>query len=89
MTTTADPPAGTTLAATTSCPAGKVLLGGGARVFVSGGLNGTTVDATSTKVELRSSYPTKKHTWRAVGEVVEPLAPGETMTLQPYVLCGS
>jgi hypothetical protein len=72
---------GSILTATTSCPAGKVLLGGGGRVYVTGSPN-------SASVELRSSYPLNVAAWRTVAVVARPLGPGQTMTLQPYVICG-
>lgn len=76
-----DPAVGTGLEATTSCPAGTVLFGGGADVTVAGG--------TDPHVALRSSYPLTTTAWRTVAVVTKPLAAGQTMTMKPYVLCGA
>jgi hypothetical protein len=64
---------------TANCPAGKVLLGGGARVTQSGGNQGD--------VGLVQSYPSSGTQWTAVG-VIYSFALG-TMTVQAYVVCTS
>ncbi len=79
LSSAADPPVGTVLAATTSCPSGTVLLTGGADVTVAG--------ATDQHVALQSSYPLTADSWRTVGVVIKPLGTGQTMTLKPYVTC--
>ncbi len=76
----ADPPVGTTVTATVSCPQGQILLGGGAQVSVQG--------APSKNVALRSSFPSAGNGWRAVAYVSGPLGVGEQMAVHPYVLCG-
>jgi hypothetical protein len=76
-----DPALWTSLVATTSCPSGMVLLSGGAQVFAPG--------AADRNVELRSSFPLTKTSWRTVAWVTGPLGVGNTMTLKPYVLCGA
>ena len=82
MVSAADPPVGTVLVATTSCPAGSILLGGGAQVSAPG--------AADRHVELRSSFPMSgAKGWRAIGMVTAPLGAGQTMTLRPYALCGT
>jgi hypothetical protein len=80
--TSQDPPAGTVLDAKTSCPAGKTLLSGGAQVSAPG----VTADR---NVTLRSSFPVNNMTWETVALVTGPLGPGVTMTMTPYVVCGT
>jgi hypothetical protein len=81
VTTAPDAPAGTTLQTNTSCPTGKVLLGGGAQVSAPG--------PADQNVTLRSSFPLNATTWQTVALVTGPLGAGVTMTMTPYVLCGS
>ena len=81
LSTAPNPPVGTGLEATTSCPAGTVLFGGGADVTVAG--------VSDPHVALRSSYPQTVTAWRTVGVVTKPLAAGQAMTMKPYVLCGA
>jgi Collagen triple helix repeat (20 copies) len=73
-------PAGTSLVARTQCPAGRILLGGGAQVSV-----GLSPD----KAQLQSSFPVDATTWQTVATVTTSLVSGETMTMKPYVLCGT
>lgn len=75
-----DPPVGTVVEARTSCPAGEVLLSGGAEVSAPG--------AADRDVVLRSSYPVNATTWQSVGMVTAPLGAGNAMTLRPFVMCG-
>ena len=75
-----DPPVGTSVTATATCPQGEFALGGGAQVSAPG--------LAANSVALRSSYPTSTNGWRAVGSVIAPLGTGEQMTVRPYVLCG-
>jgi hypothetical protein len=75
-----NPPVGTVLVATTSCPIGEALLGGGAQLSASG--------ASDRNVELRSSFPLTTKTWQTVGLVTASLGSGHSMTMKPYVLCG-
>ena len=79
--TTPGPAVGAALAATTSCPAGKVLLNGGAQVSAPG------VQA-DRAVELRSSFPTSATQWQTVAIVTGTLGAGVSMTMKPYVVCG-
>ena len=79
--TTPDPATGAVLAAKTSCPAGKVLLNGGAQVSAPG------VQA-DRNVELRSSFPTSATQWQTVAIVTGSLGAGVSMTMKPYVVCG-
>jgi hypothetical protein len=78
--TAPNPPVGTALVARTQCPAGKVLLSGGAQV---------SVGLSTKNVALQSSFPLSADTWQAVGVVTAPLAPSQVMTMKPYVLCGT
>jgi len=64
---------------TATCPAGKVLLGGGAQV---------TNDTFASDVALLSSYPSSATAWTAVG-VVTAGAFATTLTVQAYVVCTS
>ena len=77
-----DPAVGTVLVAKTSCPAGKVLLSGGAQVSAPG------INA-DRNVELRSSYPLSTSEWQTVAIVTGSLGAGGVMTMRPYVVCGS
>ena len=76
-----DPAVGTVLVAKTSCPAGKVLLNGGARVTAPG------IQA-DRNVTLRSSFPISSTKWQTVAMVTGPLGAGVVMTMTPYVVCG-
>jgi hypothetical protein len=71
--------AGTLVTATATCAAGKVVLGGGARVTVSSGLDQL--------VSLRSSYPSATDTWTGVAVVTLALPLGTTTTVTAYALC--
>ncbi len=77
-----DPPVGTTVAATVSCPSGEISLGGGAQVSVSAPGIGNK------NVTLRSSYPAAANGWRAVASVIGLLGAGQQAVVHPYVLCG-
>ena len=76
----ANPPVGTIVVATASCPAGVISLGGGAQVSATG--------FGSKNVTLRSSFPAGANGWRAVASVIGPLGAGEQLVVHPYVLCG-
>lgn len=76
-----DPAVGTVLVAKTSCPAGKVLLSGGAQVSAQG------VQA-DRHVELRSSFPFSTTQWQTVSIVTGSLGAGDVMTMKPFVVCG-
>jgi hypothetical protein len=82
LTTTPGAPAGTALTSTTACPAHTVLLSGGASVAATG-------STAAANVVLRSSYPVSTQAWRTVGQVTADLGVGQTMTLKPFVLCGT
>jgi peptidoglycan hydrolase-like protein with peptidoglycan-binding domain len=77
-----DPAVGTVLVAKTSCPAGKVLMGGGAQVWA----NGVIADR---NVSLRSSFPLNSQTWQVVAITSGPLGVGTSMNMKPFVLCGA
>ena len=76
-----NPAVGSVLVAKTSCPAGKILVNGGARVSAPG------VEA-DRNVTLRSSFPQNQTTWQTVAIVTGPLGAGGVMTMTPYVVCG-
>lgn len=76
-----NPPVGAVVQAQASCPAGQVLLSGGAQVTASG----TVADR---NVTLRSSFPLNSTTWETVGLVTGPLGQDVTMNVTPYVMCG-
>jgi hypothetical protein len=66
--------------ATATCPAGEVLLGGGARA--------TTTAAQKERAQLVSSFPSAVETWTAVGVVaIASLGGGQTMTVTAFALC--
>lgn len=82
---------GTTVTATVSCPAGKILLGGGGTVVTSTGTN-------SGKVAIQRSYPSAATTWTVIGVVTHDsgaggslnnLGAGVTMDVTAYVVCSS
>ena len=77
----ADPQVGAVVVATTSCPKGKILLGGGAEVSAPG--------LADRNIELRSSFPLNATSWRAIGLVNASLGTGTVMTVTPYVICGA
>jgi hypothetical protein len=77
-----DPAVGTVLVAQTTCPANTVLLSGGGQVSAPG-------PAADRNVELRGSFPLDSTTWQTVAIVSGPLGTGNSMTLRPYVLCGT
>jgi hypothetical protein len=81
LTTAPNPALGAVLTAKTSCPAGKILLSGGAQVFAPG------VQA-DRNVELRSSFPFSATQWQTVAIVTGALGAGVSMTMKPYVVCG-
>lgn len=76
-----DPAAGTVLVAKTTCPAGKLLLSGGALVSAPGVL-------ADRNVELRASFPLSTTVWQTVGITTGRLGTGVVMTMKPYVVCG-
>lgn len=76
-----DPAVGTVLVAKTSCPAGKILVSGGAQVSAPG------VQA-DRNVELRSSFASSSLQWQTVSIVTGPLGAGVVMTMKPFVVCG-
>jgi hypothetical protein len=80
VTSAANAPRNTLVTATATCPAGKVLLGGGAQV--------TTTSANADRAVLVSSYPSSATVWTAVAVVNQgALGVGRTMTVQAYALC--
>jgi hypothetical protein len=65
--------------ASVSCPAGTVLLGGGAEI--------TTTAAQKNRAELVSSYPSAADTWTAIGVANANLGAGNTMSVTAYAVC--
>ncbi len=82
LTSATNPAAGTVLVARTSCPAGKVLLSGGAQVYAPGA-------QADRNVVLRSSFPLSTTQWQTVALVTGLLGAGASMTMKPYVVCGA
>ena len=82
LTSATDPAAGTVLVARTSCPAGKVLLSGGAQVYAPGA-------QADRNVVLRSSFPLSATKWQTVALATGPLGAGVFMTMKPFVVCGT
>jgi hypothetical protein len=76
----ANPGVDTAKAATATCPAGKVLLGGGGQVTQNGGNEGDVI--------LQKSYPSGPTTWTAVG-VILGFGLAASMDVQAYVICTS
>jgi hypothetical protein len=80
VTSAANAARNTTVTATATCPAGKMLLGGGATV--------TSTAAQKERVYLALSYPSSTTVWTAVGVVgIASLGTGQTMTVTAYALC--
>ena len=68
------------MTATVSCPATKVLLGGGAEI--------TTTVANKERAVLVASYPSAAATWTAIGVVsTAALGAAQTMTVRAYAIC--
>jgi hypothetical protein len=70
---------GETVSVSVPCPAGKVVLGGGAHTTVS-------VGALESLVSLRSTYPSGTSTWTAVAVATGTSLVG-TLTVNVYALC--
>jgi hypothetical protein len=88
----ADPPVGTVVTATATCPTGRILLGGGSQVTDGPGASSTTATTASTSgtgVAVLSSYPTAARAWKSVGVVTGSLTAGTAMSVQAYVICGT
>lgn len=81
LSTSPDPKVGAVLVSQLSCPAGSILLSGGAQVTAPGSADRNVV--------LRSSFPLNNTTWQVVAMVIKPLGAGNAMTMQPFALCGS
>ena len=72
----------TLVTATAACPAGKVVLGGGAHI--------TTTATQKSRALLVSSYASNATTWTAIGVVgTGALGSGNTMTVTAYALCSA
>lgn len=78
MTSVSNPNAGTVVTATATCAAGKVLLGGGARVTASG---------QPERIDGTASYPSSTTVWTAIGVVDSNMSGSNTMTVQAYAIC--
>jgi hypothetical protein len=66
--------------ATATCPVGKVLLGGGARI--------TTTSTAAERAQLVSSYASAATSWTATGVVaIAALGAGFTMTVTAQAVC--
>jgi hypothetical protein len=74
------PQVGTVLTAKTMCPAGSVLLSGGAKVTASG-------TGARRNVALSESLPLSDTTWQTMAIVTGPLGHAGRMTLTPFVIC--
>ena len=80
MTSAANAPRNTLITASATCPAGKVLLGGGGSV--------TTTAPQKERATLVASYPATADAWTAIGVVgISALGVGRTMTVTAYGLC--
>jgi hypothetical protein len=66
------------VSSTASCAAGKVALGGGARV---------TTTAVASRAVIQASYPSAAGTWTAAAVATANLGAGNTMTVTAYVIC--
>jgi hypothetical protein len=73
---------GTQVSSTASCPAGKTLLGGGARVTGAGG-------APNNAATLSESYPSAANTWKGVGTVTATLSGGNKIAVEAYAVCSA
>ena len=72
-------PVNTLTTASVSCPAGTILLGGGAQV--------TTTAAQKSRAVLVASYPSGATTWTATSVAAVALGAGNTMTVTAYIVC--
>jgi hypothetical protein len=80
-TTGTNPSNGTALTATATCPAGKVVLGGGASLTPTSGAN-------ATRVTLRSTIPTATG-WQATAVVTANFTGGGTASLTAFAICAT
>jgi hypothetical protein len=69
---------GTVEDATVSCPAGKVLLGGGGAV---------SNDDHPEKSAMTKSFPDSTTQWHAQGVVLADLATGKKLSVQAWAIC--
>jgi hypothetical protein len=66
---------------TITCPVGKILLGGGARV---------TTNGAKENIALTESYPSASNAWTAVGTVTGPIGSGgKKLFLDTYAVCSA
>lgn len=80
VTSAANAPRNTVVAATATCPAGKAVLGGGGLVV--------TTATQKERALLLGSYPSAADSWEARGVVaISALGGGKTMTVTAYALC--
>jgi hypothetical protein len=79
VTSGANPGNGVTITGTATCPAGKVLLGGGAQV--------TTTSGNPANVNLVTSYPSSTTVWSATVVSDGGLGGGATMSITAYAIC--
>ncbi|HET7454708.1 MAG TPA: hypothetical protein VFJ76_04235 [Solirubrobacterales bacterium] len=83
MQTANAPVAGTQVSSTATCPAGKTLLGGGARVSTAG--SGTPANAAL----LTETYPSASNTWKATATVGTTLSGSQKIGVEAYAICSA
>jgi hypothetical protein len=74
---------GTTFSDTASCPAGKVLLGGGAALTSSSGTYAQSLN----RVDLVASYASAAGTWTATALIRSNFVTQSSATVTAYAVC--